>query len=234
MLKLRSFLFYSVYAILTISFGILCLPLFLIPRRWAEIIVVYWNPIALKLLSLCCGIHFNISGNINALPRPCVVVANHQSPLETLFLQWHCRPISAVLKKQLLYIPFFGWGLKLTQPIGIDRNHPTQAIKQIKTLGLARLQSGKNILIFPEGTRMPPGEIGNYMRSAADVAKQANVPIVPIAHNCGCFWLNKKFIKIPGKVSVVVGDPIDLSEQNTKAAMQAIQEWTEQQLKTMS
>lgn len=234
MLIFRAFLFYALYAPLTIVFGLACLLLFLLPRSWAATLVVYWNPIVIHLLRFCCDLRYEVIGNLDKLPRPCVVVANHQSAWETLFLQWHCRPISAVLKKQLLSIPFFGWGLRLTQPIGIDRKQPTQAIKQIKTEGLARLQAGKNVLIFPEGTRMPPDQLGSYMRSAADIAKQAGVPIVPIVHNAGYHWVNKKFIKIPGTIKVIIGEPVDLSEQNTKSAMQAIHAWTQAHHAAMS
>lgn len=121
----------------------------------------------------------------------------------------------------------------MTQPIGIDRSQPTQAIKQIKALGLARLKAGRNILIFPEGTRMPADQLGNYMRSAADVAKQAKVPLVPVVHNAGHYWFNKKLVKKPGVVQVVIGEPIDMSDKNTKAVMQEIQQWTQEQLDLM-
>jgi len=232
--KLRSLLFYIFYAPLTIIFGLFSVVLFLLPKSWSAAVIVYWNLVALFLLRFCCNISYDIKGNTEKFKTPCVVISNHQCPWETLFLQWHFRPISAVLKKQLLSIPFFGWGLKMTQPIGIDRNNPTQAIKQIKTLGIERLKAGRNVLIFPEGTRIEPDKLGSYMRSAADVAKQAGVPIVPVVHNAGRYWLNKKFIKRPGVVQVVVGDPIDLSGKNTKAVMKEIQQWTQQQMDLMS
>jgi len=231
--KLRSYLFYCLYAPLTILFGLLSAPMLLLPKSWAAKIVVYWNLSALFLLQLCCNLRYEVKGNKEPLIGPCIVVSNHQSPWETLFLQWYFRPISAVLKKQLLYIPFFGWGLKMTQPIGIDRSNPIQAIKQIKSLGLERLQAGKNVLIFPEGTRLEPGQLGSYMRSAADVAKQAGVPLIPVAHNAGNFWLNKKLTKNPGVVQVVIGDPIDLTDKNTKVVMKEVEQWTQMQIDSM-
>ncbi|MFT6387104.1 MAG: 1-acyl-sn-glycerol-3-phosphate acyltransferase [Cellvibrionaceae bacterium] len=231
--KLRSYLFYCLYAPLTIFFGLLSAPLLFLPKSWAAKIVVYWNASALFLLHRCCNLRYEIKGNKEKLISPCVVVSNHQSPWETLFLQWYFRPISAVLKKQLLYIPFFGWGLKMTQPIGIDRSNPIQAIKQIKSLGLERLKAGKNVLIFPEGTRVEAGQLGSYMRSAADVAKQAGVPLIPVAHNAGYYWLNKKLTKNSGVVQVVIGDPIDLRDKNTKAVMKEVQQWTQIQIDSM-
>lgn len=234
MLFIRSLIFYSLYAPLTILFGFISLFLLLLPKAWASTLIVYWNLVALSLLRVSCNIKYEIKGNVSDLKKPFVLVANHQCPWETLFLQWHFRPISAVLKKQLLSIPFFGWGLKATQPIAIDRTQPAQAIKQIKTFGTKRLEQGRNVLIFPEGTRMPPNELGSYMRSAADVAKQAKVDIVPLVHNAGKFWLNKKFIKKPGTITIVIGEPIDLSDKNTKAVMKEIQEWSQEQLRIIN
>ncbi len=233
MLLLRSLLFYCFYSPITIIFGTLSLLLLLLPKNFAASVIVFWNAIALFLLRWCCGVRYKVTGNTNKLSQPCVIIANHQSPWETLFLQWYFRPISAVLKKQLLYIPFFGWGLKVTQPIGIDRDNPTRALKQIKTIGLERLNAGRNILIFPEGTRMPVNELGNFMRSGADIAKQAGVPIIPIAHNAGHYWVNKKLVKQPGTIEVVVGEPINLEDKNTKAIMAEVKAWMQVQLDTM-
>ncbi len=234
MLLFRSLLFYFFYAPLTIFFGTLSLFLLLLPKKTAQATIVYWNASALFLLRWCCNIRYEIKGAENLSHSPCVVVSNHQSPWETLFLQWYCRPISAVLKKQLLSIPFFGWGLKVTQPIAIDRANPVQAVKQIKTDGVDRLNVGNNMLIFPEGTRMPVGELGSYKRSGADIAKQAGVPLVPIAHNGGEFWLNKSLIKRPGVIQIVVGEPISIGDKSTKILMEEIKLWTQEQLETMS
>jgi len=234
MLLFRSLLFYIFYAPLTIFFGTLSILLLLCSKKFAQTVIVYWNASALFLLRWCCNIRYEITGKENIVNMPCVIVANHQSPWETLFLQWYFRPISAVLKKQLLSIPFFGWGLKVTQPIAIDRANPVQAIKQIKTDGIDRLKAGNNVLIFPEGTRMPVGELGSYKRSSADIAKQAGVPLVPIAHNGGKYWLNKSLLKHPGVISVVIGKPIDTSGKNTKVLMEDVKAWTDEQLSAMT
>jgi len=230
MLFFRSLLFYFCYAPLTIFFGTLSLLLLLLPTKFGQSVIVYWNASALFLLRWCCNIQYEVTGFTKALDSPCIIIANHQSPWETLFLQWYFRPISAVLKKQLLSIPFFGWGLKVTQPIAIDRDNPIQAIKQIKSDGVARLQAGNHMLIFPEGTRMSPSELGSYKRSSADIAKLAGVPLVPIAHNGGEHWLNKRILKRPGIIQVVIGEPINIGDKNTKILMQEIKIWTQEQL----
>jgi 1-acyl-sn-glycerol-3-phosphate acyltransferase len=234
MLFFRSLLFYFLYAPLTIFFGTISLLFLLLPKKLGHSLIVNWNASALFLLRWCCNIQYEVTGFTKALDNPCIIVSNHQSPWETLFLQWYFRPVSAVLKKQLLSIPFFGWGLKATQPIAIDRDNPVQAIKQIKSDGVARLNAGNNMLIFPEGTRNPPGALGDYKRSSADIAKLANVPLIPVAHNGGEYWLNKSLLKRPGIVQVVVGQPIIVGEKNTKILMEEIRTWTQEQLLAMN
>jgi 1-acyl-sn-glycerol-3-phosphate acyltransferase len=234
MLIFRSLLFYSLYAPLTVFFGSLSLVLIMLPKKFSHALIIHWNASALFLLRWCCNIRYEVTGFTEALDSPCIIVSNHQSPWETLFLQWYFKPVSAVLKKQLLSIPFFGWGLKVTQPIAIDRENPIQAIKKIKSDGVARLKVGNNILIFPEGTRMPPGKLGNYKRSSADIAKIASARLVPIAHNGGEYWLNKSLLKRPGVVRVVIGCPIIVGDQNTKQLMEEIKAWTQHQLAEMT
>lgn len=181
-------------------------------------------------LRVCCGVRIKLHGDFDKLPRPAVIVSNHQSSLETFILQRYFDPLTTILKKELLRIPFFGWGLKSLNPIAIDRSQPAQALKLIRKEGLAHLSACHNVLIFPEGTRKPVGELGDYKRSAADLAKAAKVPIIPIAHNCGENWINKRFIKYPGTVNVFVGAPILLTNTDTKEVMQTIQEWTKKQI----
>jgi 1-acyl-sn-glycerol-3-phosphate acyltransferase len=233
MLFFRSLLFYALYAPLTIFFGTLSLFLLLLPQKLGRSLIVYWNASALFLLRWCCNIQYEVTGFTKVLDRPSIIVSNHQSTWETLFLQWYFRPISAVLKKQLLSIPFFGWGLKVTQPIAIDRGNAVQAFKQIISDGVARLKAGNNMLIFPEGTRMPPGGLGDYKRSSADIAKLAGAPLIPVAHNGGEHWLNKSLIKRPGIIQVVIGEPIIVGDKNTKIIMEEIKVWTQEQLAAM-
>lgn len=225
---LRSLLFYCGYAPLTIFYGVLSVPLLLLPRPLAQRIMVTWNSLALWWLRLTCGVRYRITG-AGKVPKNCVIASNHQSPWETIFIQHYFFPVVSVLKKELLNIPFFGWGLRVMGPIAIDRNKPAQAVKQIKQQGKARLESGYSVMIFPEGTRMPIGQVGEFKRSAADIAKSAGVPLLPVYQNSGYFWPNKQFIKIPGTIDVIIGEPIDLSEANTKAVMAEVQVWMEDQ-----
>ena len=230
---LRAGVFYLGYWFLIVIYGLLSFPLLLLPRPLASRVMVSWNGSILCWLRLCCGVTTELKGNTEPLPDSCVIIANHQSPWETFFFQRHFFPLLTILKKELLNLPFFGWGLRVMDPIAINRSTPVQALKQIKTMSLQRLKGNKRLIIFPEGTRMPADQLGVYKRSAADIAKEAGVPLIPIAHNGGHYWLNKKIIKLPGTIEVVVGEPIDMSDKNTKKTMEEVQLWTQQQLDQM-
>jgi 1-acyl-sn-glycerol-3-phosphate acyltransferase len=227
---LRSMVFYIGYIMSLFIIGLISLPLLLLPTKVAAPIVLLWNRFVLFWLSVCCGIRYQVIGDLSTIPRPCVVVANHQSPWETIFLQLHFYPLTTVLKRELLRIPFFGWGMRILRPIAIDRSNPMQALKQIKRVGIERLHEGQSVLIFPEGTRQAVNKLGGFARSGADIAKSANMPIVAIAHNAGCYWVNKKIVKTPGTVTVYVSDIITVDDKNTKEVMQNIQQWIEDKL----
>ncbi|MFT6791694.1 MAG: 1-acyl-sn-glycerol-3-phosphate acyltransferase [Cellvibrionaceae bacterium] len=231
---LRAVFFYLGYWIATLIFGSFAIFSWWLPKRWRQKSILLWIDFISIWLRWCCGIKANLTGHIQPLTSPCVIVANHQSNWETFFLQRKFSPISVILKRELLNIPFFGWGLRVLEPIAIDRDNPVKALKKIKAQGLTYLQNGKHVLVFPEGTRRPVGELGEYKRSAADIAQRAGVDIIPIAHNSGEFWLNKKMIKDPGTIQMVIGAPITATGKNTKVLMNEIREWTDLQLKILS
>jgi 1-acyl-sn-glycerol-3-phosphate acyltransferase len=184
-------------------------------------------------LYVCCNIKFNISGQRHQQAYPCVVLAKHQSTWETMFLQYYFGPVSTILKQELLRIPFFGWGLASLKPIAIDRSNPIQALKDVKSKGLERLQEGNNLLIFPEGTRTRLGSVGNYARSGADIAIAANVPIVAVAHNAAQCWPHKHFLKYPGTISVVISEPIATAGRERKELTEAVKAWIEAEIAKM-
>ncbi|MGS2718382.1 lysophospholipid acyltransferase family protein [Eionea flava] len=224
----RSILFYAGYMVSLFLIGLLSVVLLLLPKKIAAPVVLLWNHFVLFWLYLCCGIRYEVKGDLKNISTPCVVIANHQSPWETIFLQLHFYPLTTVLKKELLRIPFFGWGMRILEPIAIDRSNPMQALKQIKRVGVERLTSGQSVLIFPEGTRQPPKQLGSFARSGADIAKAAGVPIVMVAHDAGEYWANKKIVKTPGTVTVHVSDALHVEDKNTKQVMQDIKQWIEE------
>ena len=231
MLLIRTIIFYIGFWLATLIFGSFSFFLWLLPKAFARKVILLWIDFVLLWLRWCCGVVVEVHGNKQALNSPVVIVANHQSAWETFFLQYYFSPLSTILKKELLNIPFFGWGLKLLDPIAIDRGNPVQALKQIKQQGIHRLQTQHNLLVFPEGTRRPVGELGDYKRSGADIAQQAQVPIIAVAHNAGEHWLNKQIIKKPGTIQLVISEPWDTTGGvSSKQLMQDIQAWTQQQI----
>jgi 1-acyl-sn-glycerol-3-phosphate acyltransferase len=179
-------------------------------------------------------VRWQVEGLDRLPPRPYVIVAKHQSQWETFFLQLPFAPNSTILKQELLKIPVFGWGLSSVKPIAIDRSQRREALKQILEQGTARLQEGLNVLIFPEGTRTDPGHVGRYARGGADLACKAHVPVVPVAHNAGEYWPGKRFLKFPGTVQVVVGEPLQSDTLEGRALMNQAADWIEVEVNRIS
>ena len=162
----------------------------------------------LIVLKFLCRIDWEVSGNILG-QRPVIIASNHQGLWESFYLQTLVNPLTTIIKKELIYIPFFGWALNLLNPIKINRSKKVQSAKKVMMTGTQKLRNGFSILLFPEGTRKIPGRrIGKFARSAADLAIKNNVDLIPIYHDSGLYWKNKKFIKIPGTVKVIIGAPI--------------------------
>jgi 1-acyl-sn-glycerol-3-phosphate acyltransferase len=201
-----------------------------LPYSWRWRIVTSWNRFTMFWLWFCCGVRVKIIGQRHKENYPCVILAKHQSTWETMFLQYYFGPVSTILKKELLRIPFFGWGLASIRSIAIDRSNPIQALKDVKSKGLERLKQGINLLVFPEGTRIPLGQVGNYARSGADIACTAGVPVVPIAHNAAECWPHKHFLKYPGTITVVIGEPIDTTNRDRKDVTEEVKNWIETQI----
>ncbi|RPI48795.1 MAG: 1-acyl-sn-glycerol-3-phosphate acyltransferase, partial [Betaproteobacteria bacterium] len=158
---------------------------------------------------------------------PCVFLAKHQSAWETLAFQVILPPHVMVIKRELLWIPFFGWGLALMSPIAIDRGAGMRSLKQILEQGKQRLGSGFGVVIYPEGTRMTPGKRGKYQTGGAWLAVRAGVPVVPIAHNAGYLWPRNSFVKRPGHVTVSIGPPIATEGRRPDAVIDQASAWIE-------
>lgn len=182
------------------------------------------------------GIHWQIEG-FDRLPTPGgappgrLIVSKHQSTWETMFLPNELYLASFVLKKELFWVPIFGAGLRAVKPIAIDRKAGTQALKQILKQGKAALAEGRDVIIFPEGTRQHPNAAPNYRIGAAMLAVQAKVPVYPIAIDSGCVWRKGQLLKRPGTIHIVLGPPIDSTGKRADELNTEIQHWieTEQQ-----
>jgi len=225
----RSAIFAVIYTLLTVIYGAVAIVLKPLHPRIRHRIIVSWTHLVITLLSFICGVRYQLLGkdHLPSQNTPVVILAKHQSTWETLYLQGLFWPASTVLKRELLKIPFFGWGLQALLPIAIDRTNPRVALRDVKSKGVQQLSRSYNVLLFPEGTRVAPGEKGKYARSGADIAIEAGVDIIPIAVNSGHCWPAKSFAKYPGLVSVVVGKPISSKGKTSKVLIDEVEGWIE-------
>lgn len=228
MLLIRAILFYLCLIPIALFIGGLSIVLWILPYSIRNPILLWFNHMSLFALRLCCGVSYEVHGKEN-LPEntPVVIMAKHQSTWESFFLQFYFTPLSTILKRELLRIPFFGWGLALTRPIPINRSNPRAALKAVKTQGVKRLQEGNNVLVFPEGTRTPLGQVGNYARSGAEISKASGQPVIPVAHNSGLHWPMHTLIKRPGKIQVHIGKPIYPEGRTSRDITEEVKTWIE-------
>lgn len=196
--------------------------------------ILLWNRYVIWSARWICGLRYEVIGSEN-LPdtTPYVALSKHQSQWETYFLQYYLAPVAVVLKRELLNVPFFGWGLRLTNPIAIDRSSPKQALKQTQEQGKALLEDNISVLIFPEGTRTKGHASVKYARSGANIAIAAGVPVVPIALNAGEFWPADTILKYPGKITVSIGKPISTTELSSREITEQARVWIEDQVQLM-
>ena len=222
LLALRIAVFYLLLG--TSSFLWCTLSFFVAPfmsfRRRYRFINVFWCRFAVLLSTHILGIKYRITGAENVPKTPCVILSNHQSTWETFFLSAYFEPLSQVLKRELLYVPFFGWAMAMLRPIAIDRDNPKEALRQVASKGDQLLKDGVWVLIFPEGTRVPYGTIGKFTRSGSALAVNAGLPVLPVAHNAGKFWPKEGWGKRPGTIDVVIGEPMFAEGSGPRAIAQ--------------
>lgn len=234
MLLIRSLLFYA-GMILTLLIAFPLLP-FTFPFPYAQRyrLLTQWGQFNVWWLSVTCRLHYRVEGAENIPAGPAIILSKHQSAWETFALQRIFPPQTWVLKRSLLWIPIFGWGLALLYAIGIDRGAGRAALRQVVKQGTDRLNRGIWIVIFPEGTRTEPGTRGKYNIGGSVLAEKSGFPIVPVAHNAGEFWSRRSFIKRPGTISVVVGPTIDPAGKSATEINHLVEEWIERTMQTIS
>lgn len=224
---LGSILFTSYLFLSVPAYGAIALLAGLLRREWAYGVAKSWVASVLWLLRRACGLDFVLEGRANMPDSACVVLLKHSSAWETL-AQLQIFPRQTwVLKRELMWVPVFGWVLSLLQPIAIDRKGGGAAVAQVLTQGRARLAEGFYVMIFPEGTRMPVGQTRRYGMSGVLLAGAAGVPIVPVAHNAGYFWPRRGWLKRSGTIRVVVGEPIATEGVDPRELNERVQRWIE-------
>lgn len=230
---LRSLLFALIQVVFTIPYGLLAPLLFPLPPLARYRVMRPWSVFVIWLARWVLGIRYRVLG-LEHLPKgPCVVLSKHQSAWETIAFQLFMPPLSFVLKKELLRIPFFGWGLAMANPIAIDRAAGREALKTLEEQGMQRLAQGFWVVVFPEGARMPPGQRGKYNVGGAWLAVKAGVPVLPVAHNAGRLWGRNAFIKRAGEVTVVIGPPIATIGRKATEVNAEVEAWIERQMASL-
>jgi len=226
---LRTLLFYCWLAGFTVFWCLLSfiVGIFLPLKARNYFVLVFYCYVAVWSARLICGVKWQLEGgeNIPQDGRGYVLLSKHQSTWETFFLPTAIAPHVQVVKKELLYLPFFGWALNLIHPIFIDRNQKSNALKQVIQQGSERLKDGVHVLVFPEGTRIPPGQRKDFSKGAAMLASKAKAPVLAIAHNSGEFWPNDHWVKKPGTIRVVISPVIETSDLSTAEVNQWAEEW---------
>ncbi|MBT3505741.1 MAG: 1-acyl-sn-glycerol-3-phosphate acyltransferase [Piscirickettsiaceae bacterium] len=232
MLFVRSLLFTTLHVLTAIIFSIISVLVWPLPFKWRYKIVSQWAVLNLWLLKIICGIRYEVEGVEKIPDEPCIIMAKHQSTWETLALQAIFPPQVWVLKRELLWTPFFGWGLASLNPIAIDRGAGRKALNQVIEQGRARLSSGAWVVIFPEGTRIPTGQIGKFGMGGAFLAAETGYPVIPVAHDGGKAWPRHGFLKYPNVIKLVIGDKITIDEKTKKASdiNKRVYQWMEGQM----
>lgn len=233
-LILRSILFWFGFIINTAVFGLLILIFFFTSSDTRLQLARLWSKVNNILLRLFCGITYRIEGKGNLDVDTAIVLSKHQSTWETLAMHAFMPLLRWVFKRELMYIPIFGWALAMTDPIAINRGTGRVAIKQLISEGTKKLDDGKWLILFPEGTRTAPGKTLKYKIGGALLAEKSGYPVIPVAHNAGEFWPRHSFIKWPGTISVVIGPAIETKGRLADDINAEVADWIEGTMKQIS
>ena len=234
MAALRSLLFMLILIVVTPPYTllvILCRPL---PHKTRRHSVVPWVNFVIWLVKHLLGIPYRLLGAANIPDRPVVVLAKHQSAWETLMLQDVFKDTVFVWKKEIKYLPFFGWALALTPMIETDRSASKATLKSLVEQGRDRLDKGYTVIIFPEGTRSEPGSKNRYKGGGALLAVETGTPVLPVALNSGEFWGRNALFKTSGTVTVSVGPAIDPAGLSSGEVRARAETWIEDEMRRIS
>jgi len=229
-LYVRSFLFWAGFALLIGVFALLLLLSFPFPLEKRFLLTRAWSGMTIGWLRIICKLSYEVQGVENIGAQPGIVFAKHQSTWETLTLNFWFTPQSWVVKRELLWAPIFGWGMYMMNPIALDRGAGKKAIEQLVEQGRERLEKGRWIIIFPEGTRIAPGKKGRYRIGGAILAERTGYAVTPVAHNAGEFWPRRQFIKKPGVIQVRIGRAIESKNKTAQQILSEAERWIESEM----
>ena len=227
---LRSCLFFLLQLLLTPPYAVIAVLTFPFNALTRYRIISVWARLMMLALDHLCGIKFRVIGAENIPSAPCVILSKHQSAWETFAFQLIFPPQVYVIKRELLWIPFFGWGLAMCSPIAINRGAGPRAARQMLSQGKDRLARGFCVIVYPEGTRVAPGTRGKYQSSGSAIAIHAGVPVLPVAHNAGRCWQRNAFLKLPGTITVSIGPPLNTTGRKADALTREVEAWIENEM----
>lgn len=225
----RSLIYFVLFVAITAVFGVIVLlsallPLsihrrYVVPRAWG--LTLTW------LAGAVCGLRYTVEGRENLPQQPFVSLWKHSSTWDTFAQMFVVPPASWLLKREVTWIPIVGWAVRTCQPIAINRSAGHSAVNQVVAQGRERLKAGLGVVVYPEGTRVAPGQTRKYGISGALLATETGAPVVPIAHNSGYFWPRHSMLKKPGVIRVVIGPAIDPKGLTPREVNERAQQWIE-------
>jgi len=234
MIHVRSLLYQVILVVVVIPYCALvyCAAPFSRQFRWQ--VIAGWPRFAFWLSRHLLGIDYEVRGSEHIPREPCVILSKHQSAWETIAYTTIFPPHVYVLKRELLWLPFLGWGLAVMSPIAINRAERKRAMQRLIELGGERLKQGFSIMVYPEGTRIPVGRRGIYRLGGAVIAVQNGAKVLPVAHNAGLLWPRNSFLKFPGKVTVVIGPAMDTKGLTAEEVMRRVEDWIEGEMRELA
>ena len=230
----RSSLFMLCFSLLTVVYAVPMVCSWVLPMLWRYRVLRPYPKITLWLLRMICGLKHTIEGLDNLPERPAIIFSKHQSTWETLALTAYLPAAAYVAKRELLWVPFFGWGMASLRFITIDRSAGRKAVEQIVDQAKDRLSKGLWIIIFPEGTRKAAGAAPQYKMGGAVMAAETAAPIVPVALNAGEFWPRHSLIKWPGTITMSIGPAIQTENKSAEQIRDESQTWIESKMTEIS
>ena len=231
---LRSVAYLLLAILLTAPFGLLVTLSVVLPMRARFRIIALWRCCFMALCKYVLGIDYRVVGRENIPVTPSVILSKHQSAWETVSLQAIFPPLVFVLKKSLLLIPFLGWAFAAVKMISIDRSAGSGALRQVLSQGCERLKAGYWVVIFPEGTRIAPGQTRRFKTGGAHLAVKSGALAVPVAHNAGEFWARNAFVKQPGTITVSIGPAIDPTGKTAEQVTALAEQWIAAEMQRIS
>jgi 1-acyl-sn-glycerol-3-phosphate acyltransferase len=232
---LRTVLLIALLAATLVPYSFIVVSTYLIPVRKRFPLARAWTRFAIWAARVICGVHWRVEGWENLPTGPAILLPKHQSAWETFWLPSYMpHRLSFVYKRELHHVPFFGWALASMKMINIDRAKGIAASEQVLKQGIAHLRDGWWIVIFPEGTRTPPGSTRHYKTGGVRLAVQSGTPVVPIAHNSGEFWPRGALTILPGEITVSIGSPIAPANRSVDAMAELVESWIETEMRRLA